>query len=155
MPCVTLRNHSPMLISYAVAQLLSCPGSLTEYTLGYPPYPESQDSSVGTAIRPLAEWPKGRGWIAGRGKRFSLLHNVHTGSDIHPVSYKMGTEGCVPGGKTAGAWSWPSSAQGENGGTIPLLPHTSSCRGPKLIKAQECIFLLPFKSGVHFFHLQP
>jgi hypothetical protein len=35
------------------------------------------------------------------GSRISLLHVVH------PTSYPMGTMGSYPGGKAAGAWSWP------------------------------------------------
>jgi hypothetical protein len=47
-----------------------------------------RDSSVGVAT----------GWTAGvqfpaRGKRFSLLHSVQTGSGAHPASYPMGTGG--------------------------------------------------------------
>jgi hypothetical protein len=41
----------------------------------------------------------GRGSIPGRGKRFSLLHSVQTGSEDHLPSYQMGTEGSFPGGK--------------------------------------------------------
>jgi hypothetical protein len=40
-----------------------------------------------------------RGSIPGRGKRFSLLHSVQTGSGAHPASYPMGTAGDFPGGK--------------------------------------------------------
>jgi hypothetical protein len=28
----------------------------------------------------------------------------------HPVSYPMGTRGSFPGGKAAGAWSWPHTS---------------------------------------------
>jgi hypothetical protein len=38
---------------------------------------------------------------------FSLHHRVHNGSGAHPASYPMGTRGSFPGGKAAGAWSWP------------------------------------------------
>jgi hypothetical protein len=47
-----------------------------------------------------------RGSIPGRGKGFSLLHNVQTGSEAHPASYLMGTGGSFAVGKAAGAWSW-------------------------------------------------
>jgi len=38
---------------------------------------------------------------------FSLHHLVKNGSGAHPASYPMGTGGSFPGGKAAGAWSWP------------------------------------------------
>jgi hypothetical protein len=38
---------------------------------------------------------------------FSPLHLVQTGSGAHPASYPMDTGGAFPGGKAAGAWSWP------------------------------------------------
>jgi hypothetical protein len=41
------------------------------------------------------------------GQEFTLLHVVQTGSGVHPTSYPMGTGGPFPGGKAAGAWSWP------------------------------------------------
>jgi len=34
-------------------------------------------------------------------------HAVVTGSEFHPASYPTDTEGLFPGGKAAGAWSWP------------------------------------------------
>jgi hypothetical protein len=46
-----------------------------------------------------------RGSITCRGKRFSLLQSVQTGSGGHPVSYSMGIGGSFLGGKEA--WSWP------------------------------------------------
>jgi hypothetical protein len=72
------------------------------------------------------------GWTAGiqfpAGVRFSLLHSVQSGSGAHPASYPLGTGGSFPGGKTAGAWSWPPppSAEVKNGWAIPPLPHMSS-----------------------------
>jgi hypothetical protein len=38
---------------------------------------------------------------------FSLLQIAQTGSEVHPTSYRMGTGGSFPGGKAAGALSWP------------------------------------------------
>jgi hypothetical protein len=38
---------------------------------------------------------------------FSLLRSVQAGSGVHPDSYTMGTDGCFPGYKVAGASSWP------------------------------------------------
>jgi len=38
---------------------------------------------------------------------FSPYHRVQTGSGAHPASYTIGTRGSFPGGKAAGAWSWP------------------------------------------------
>jgi hypothetical protein len=37
------------------------------------------------------------------GSRISLLEVVHTGSEVHPTSYPIGTGGSFPGGKAAGA----------------------------------------------------
>jgi hypothetical protein len=37
--------------------------------------------------------------ISGREKTF--LHNLQTGSGVHPASYPMGNEGCILGGKEA------------------------------------------------------
>jgi hypothetical protein len=36
------------------------------------------------------------------GKKFSLLHIVQTGSEVHPTSYKMGSGGSFPGVKRQG-----------------------------------------------------
>jgi hypothetical protein len=43
---------------------------------------------------------------AGAGN-FSLHRRVQNGSEAHPASYPVGTRGSFPGGKAAGAWSWP------------------------------------------------
>jgi hypothetical protein len=43
---------------------------------------------------------------AGTGN-FSLQHRIQNGSGAHLASYPMGTRGSFPGGKAAGAWSWP------------------------------------------------
>jgi hypothetical protein len=43
---------------------------------------------------------------AGAGN-FSFHHRVQNGSEAHPASYPVGTRGSFPGGKVAGAWSWP------------------------------------------------
>jgi hypothetical protein len=64
----------------------------------------SQDTAVGIAT---GYGMDGQGSIPGRDRDFSLLHGVKTGSGVHPVSYAMGTGGCFPCGKAAGAWSWP------------------------------------------------
>jgi hypothetical protein len=46
-------------------------------------------------------------WVTAGAGNFSLHHRVQTGSGAHPVSYPMGRRGSLPGGKAAGAWSWP------------------------------------------------
>jgi len=52
-------------------------------------------------------WRSGVRVPAGVGN-FSLHYRcVHTGSGPHPSSYPMGTSDPFPGGKAAGAWSWP------------------------------------------------
>jgi hypothetical protein len=38
---------------------------------------------------------------------FSLHHRVQNGSGAHSASYPMSIRGSFPGGKAAGAWSWP------------------------------------------------
>jgi hypothetical protein len=43
----------------------------------------------------------GGGSIPGRGKRFSVLYSVQTGSRPHPASYPMNTWGFSPGGKSS------------------------------------------------------
>jgi hypothetical protein len=68
---------------------------------------KSPDSSVGIALGyglddrgSRVRFPVGAG-------NFSLHHRVQNGSGPHPVSYSMGTRGCFPVDKAAGAWSWP------------------------------------------------
>jgi hypothetical protein len=57
---------------------------------------------------------------------FSFHHRVHNGSGAHPASYPMGTRGSFPGGKAAGAWSWPLTSKllpsSRMHGAIPPLP---------------------------------
>jgi hypothetical protein len=36
---------------------------------------------------------------------FSIFHSIQTDTEVHPVSYPMGTEGSFPDGKAAGVWS--------------------------------------------------
>jgi hypothetical protein len=54
-----------------------------------------------------------------------LLIYTHYSSGAHQASYPVGTGVSFPGGKAAGAWSWPLpwNAEVKNGGAIPLLPH--------------------------------
>jgi hypothetical protein len=68
---------------------------------------QSRDSSVGMALGyglddrgPRVRFPAGTG-------NFSLQHRVQNGSGAHPASCPLGTRGSFPGGKAAGAWSWP------------------------------------------------
>jgi len=46
-------------------------------------------------------------WGVAEASNFSLHHSAQTGSGAHPASYPMETRGYFPGGKAAGAWSWP------------------------------------------------
>jgi len=48
-----------------------------------------------------------RGSIPSRSKKFSVLHNVQTGSGAQPASHSVGTEGSCAGGKAAREWNWP------------------------------------------------
>jgi hypothetical protein len=73
-----------------------------------------------------------------RGKYFSLLHDVHTGSGAHPSSPTRAVGGCFFGGNSAGAispgvcrqgleadYSTPFSAEVKNGGVVsPLRLHS-------------------------------
>jgi hypothetical protein len=67
----------------------------------------SRDSSVGIVLGyGLDDGGSRVRFPAGAGD-FSLHHRVQNGSGAHPASYPMGTRGSFPGGKAAGAWSWP------------------------------------------------
>jgi hypothetical protein len=69
-------------------------------------------------------------------RKFSLLYNVHRGSESYPASYPMGTGVDSAGVKRLrreADHSPPSSAEVKNGGSIPPLPHTSSWRGASLL----------------------
>jgi hypothetical protein len=68
---------------------------------------KSRDSSVGIALGyELHDLGSRVRFPAGTGN-FSLHHGAQNGSGAHPTSYPMGTRGSFPGGKAAGAWSWP------------------------------------------------
>jgi hypothetical protein len=51
------------------------------------------------------------GWLGvrvpARAGNFFLHHRVQTGSGSQPAPYPIGARGSFPGGKAAGAWSWP------------------------------------------------
>jgi hypothetical protein len=54
---------------------------------------------------------------------FSPHPRIQTGSEAHPASYPMVTTGSLPGGKAAGAWSWPlSSAEVKNAWSYTSIP---------------------------------
>jgi hypothetical protein len=59
-----------------------------------------------------------------------LLHDFQSGSGAHPISYTMCIAGWFRGGlkrpRREFDHSPPSSAEVNNGGAIPPLPHTSS-----------------------------
>jgi len=68
----------------------------------------SRDNSVGIALGYGLDDRGSRVRIPARAGHFSLHHRyVQNGSGVHPTSYPMGTRCSVPGGKAAGAWSWP------------------------------------------------
>jgi hypothetical protein len=59
-----------------------------------------------------------------KGKVFSLLHKVHTGSGAHSAFYKMGILKNFPGLKTTRVEadpSIPSTVEDKNGGSISPL----------------------------------
>jgi hypothetical protein len=68
---------------------------------------ESRDSSVGIALGYGLDDRGARVRFSTGAGNFSLHHRVQNGSGAHPASYPMGTRDCFPGGKAAGAWSWP------------------------------------------------
>jgi hypothetical protein len=65
------------------------------------------DSSVGIALGYGLDDRSSRVRFSEGAGNFSLHHRVQNGSGAHPPSYPMGTWGSIPGGKVAGAWSWP------------------------------------------------
>jgi hypothetical protein len=75
----------------------------------------------------------GRGSISGRGKSFSLLRSIQTGSGVHPAFYPMCTKRSFP---------WGQSSRGVKQTThinvVSRLrlhsPDTSLWRGAQLIK---------------------
>jgi hypothetical protein len=74
----------------------------------------SRDSSVGIATGYGLDNQGKRDFESRKGKKFSLLHIVHTGSGVHPTSYKMGTRCSFPGVKRQGReadHSTPTSAE--------------------------------------------
>lgn len=48
------------------------------------------------------------GSVTGR-VRYSSMHGFQTGTEAHFTSYPMGTSGCLPEGKEAKTFSWPST----------------------------------------------
>jgi hypothetical protein len=72
-------------------------------------FPEFTTCRAGLAQRYIAKlrvgWSEVR--VPPGAGNFSLHHRVHTGSGVYPASYPMGTRDSFPGGKAAGAWSWP------------------------------------------------
>jgi hypothetical protein len=84
----------------------------------------SRDSSVGIALDyglddrgSRVRFPTGSG-------NFSLHHRVQNGSGTHPATYPMGTRGSFPGGKAAGAWSWPLTSSAEVKECVELYLHS-------------------------------
>jgi hypothetical protein len=69
--------------------------------------PQSHDSSVGIALGYGLHDEGSSVLFPAEAGNFSLHHRVQNGSGAHPDSYPMATRGSFPGGKAAGAWSWP------------------------------------------------
>jgi hypothetical protein len=68
---------------------------------------QSRDSSVGIALGYELDDRDSRVRFPAGAGNFSLHHRVQNGSGAHPASHTLGTRGAFPGGKAAGAWSWP------------------------------------------------
>jgi hypothetical protein len=109
-----------------------------------------RDSSVGIALGyGLDDRGSRVRFLAGTGN-FSLHHRVQNGSGAHPACYPMRTRGCFPGGKAAGAWSWPVPSSAEVKEWVELylhFPSTPSWRGAQLKHRDNVTFtLLPWYS---------
>jgi hypothetical protein len=103
-----------MIFPYSLHFLWYCYSSMSwDSSVGIAPGYGVDDRMIGVLF------PAGAG-------NFSLLHCVQSGPAAHPVSYPMGTRGSFPGGKAAGAWSWPHTSiwcRGQRmSGDIPPLP---------------------------------
>jgi hypothetical protein len=68
----------------------------------------------------------GWGSVPGKCKQFSLLHSVHNGSVVGPVSYLLGTGMKRPGREADHSSKFNTEV--KNGGAILPLPHASSWR---------------------------
>jgi hypothetical protein len=64
---------------------------------------KGRDSSVGIALSYGLDDRGSRIRFPAEAVNFSLHHRVQNGSGAHPTSYPMGTRGCFPRGKAAGA----------------------------------------------------
>jgi hypothetical protein len=62
-----------------------------------------QNHNTSTVNKSSEMWPI----IFCNGTECCILHDVQTGSGVHPTSYPTDTEGSFPGSKAAGAVSWP------------------------------------------------
>jgi hypothetical protein len=69
--------------------------------------PEKRDSLVGIELGYRLDDRGSRVRVPAGAGNFSLRHRVQNDSGAHPASYPRGTRGSFPGGKMAGAWSWP------------------------------------------------
>jgi hypothetical protein len=65
------------------------------------------DSLVGIANTLWAWMTKGSEFESQWRQEISLLHVFQIGSGVQPTSYPLGTRGSFPGGKAAGALTWP------------------------------------------------
>jgi hypothetical protein len=74
-----------------------------EFTHSVYSFKAHRDSSVGIALGYGLDDRGSTVRFPVRAGRFSLHHSVKNGSGAHPASYAMGTRGCFPGGKAAGA----------------------------------------------------
>jgi hypothetical protein len=105
-------------------------GNIPSYSEG-PGEEHSRDSAVGIATGCGLD-DREVGVRIPVGSRFSLLHVVETGSEVHPTSYPMGTGGSFPGVKRRGReadHSPPTNAEVKKMWIyIHPLPHTPSWR---------------------------
>jgi hypothetical protein len=108
---------------------------------------ESRDSSVGIALGYRLDERGSRVRFLAEAGNFSLHHRIQNGSGTHSASNKMGTRGSFPGGKAAGAWSWPLTSIWYRGqrmsGAIHPLPQYAFMAWC-LAKAQGQLYLSTF-----------
>jgi hypothetical protein len=80
------------------ATAAACPALLYKYKC----WMKNNDSWVGTTTG----WTSGVRFKAGT-RGLYLLHSIQACSEAYSAYYPTGTRGSFPGGKAAGAWSWP------------------------------------------------
>jgi hypothetical protein len=119
------------------------------YVVHFPKFPFSclistlrrRDSSVGIATR--LRTGRSGGWIPLKARDFCLLHNVHTGSEAHPVSCSVGTKVLCRGVQRPGRevdHPPPSSARFKNEWSYNSTHPIHSWRGQEQLQFLMTLF---------------